>query len=178
MKKLSGCLLFVILCLVSAKENAFAQTKEKDVIYRFKYFLIHAKDTMKIGFIIKKKSSERESEDEDILYEDNKYLILGNKDKLGYDARFGVYRKYRLSYRFSGFKVKVYKGRLAPPDFKSNPEAFTFRTQIKSQCKADGINFAGHFTIAHWGCGSECEDIAVIDRINGKIYYSNLFIFN
>ncbi len=79
-----------------------------------------------------------------------------------------------MPYNFSNFKVKVYKGRQADPDFKTDPPAYKFRTQIKNQCKSQGINFAGHFTIAHWGCGSSCEEIAVIDRINGKIFYSNL----
>jgi len=30
------------------------------------------------------------------------------------------------------------------------------------------------FTLIEWGCGSPCQTVAIIDRINGKIYYSKL----
>ena len=35
---------------------------------------------------------------------------------------------------------------------------------------AKGPNFAGHFTIADWGCGAGCVSIAVIDAKDGKVY--------
>jgi hypothetical protein len=162
-------LLSAVLC-----QSANAQKSEKDTIYKIGDFLIHSRDTMKIAFVRKSASFKRESDHQDILFEDDKYLISGNAGKLGYYEPFGVYRKYRLPYKFSTFKVGVYTGKLAAPDFKTNSAALLFRTQIKSQCKTDGINFAGHFTIAHWGCGSSCEDIAIIDRINGRIFYSNV----
>lgn len=165
-------LLFVLG--VPIRQHADAQNKQKDTIYKIGDFLIHAQDTMKIEFIEKPASSQQDSDNKDVLFEDDNYLILGNSEKLGWYEPFGVYRKYKLPYKFSTFKVKVYTGRLAQPDFKTNPAAQLFRTQIKSQCKTDGINFAGHFTIVHWGCGSSCEDIAIIDRINGKIFYSDL----
>ena len=110
----------------------------------------------------------------DTIYNDDRYLILGNSDKLGGYETFGMFKKYKLRYKFSRYKVSIFKGKLAPPDFKTDRAAFLFRTQIKNQCKSEGINFAGHFTLVHWGCGSACEEIAIVDRTNGKIYYSNL----
>jgi hypothetical protein len=174
--KMNKAYLVFLLILLSMvlSQYANAQIKEKDTIYKIGDFLIHARDTMKIAFFRKTPSSKRESDHRDILFEDDKYLISGNADKLGYYEPFGVYRKYRPLYKFSAFKVPVYAGKLAAPDFKTNSAALLFRTQIKSQCKTDGINFAGHFTIAHWGCGSNCEDIAIIDRINGEIFYSDV----
>jgi hypothetical protein len=113
--------------------------------------------------------------DEDTLYEDAKYLILGNTDKLlGYSGRYGVFKKYKMPYAFSAFKASVYRGKLAAPDFKTDPAAWLYRTQIRTQCKTEGINFAGHYTLAIWGCGSSCKVIAVIDRITGKISYSGI----
>ena len=37
-------------------------------------------------------------------------------------------------------------------------------------CKGIGVNFAGHYTLCEWGCGAECRSLAIIDRINGKIF--------
>jgi len=35
-----------------------------------------------------------------------------------------------------------------------------------------GPNFAGHFTIAAWGCGTGCEQIAIVDNESGHVYES------
>jgi hypothetical protein len=34
----------------------------------------------------------------------------------------------------------------------------------------DKVEFAGHFTIPRWGCGAGCNEFAVVDSINGKVY--------
>jgi hypothetical protein len=43
-----------------------------------------------------------------------------------------------------------------------------FRSMIR-EGTADGPNFAGHFTIADWGCGAGCMDWAVIDARTGRV---------
>jgi hypothetical protein len=43
------------------------------------------------------------------------------------------------------------------------------RTQIRMQARS-GPNFAGHFTVAHWGCGSPCLAFVIINAITGAIY--------
>jgi hypothetical protein len=35
----------------------------------------------------------------------------------------------------------------------------------------EGPNFAGHYTVTHWGCGSNCWSIAIIDARNGNVYF-------
>jgi len=175
MKKELPIFLFTAICLGCCMQNALAQNKEKDTVYKLGDFLIHARDTMKIDFIVKGRPIRPLQSNGDTLYNDDKYLILGNKDKLTYYHPRGVLRKYKLTYKFSNYKVGVYNGKLVPPDFKTDPPSFEYRTQIKDQCKTQGINFAGHFTLAHWGCGSDCEAVAIVDRISGKIFYSNLF---
>jgi hypothetical protein len=45
----------------------------------------------------------------------------------------------------------------------------TFRTQIR-EAAAQGPNFAGHFTIADWGCGAGCVSFVVIDEKDGRVY--------
>ena len=35
---------------------------------------------------------------------------------------------------------------------------------------ADGVNFAGHYVVASWGCGTGCAQFAIIDAITGDLY--------
>lgn len=44
-----------------------------------------------------------------------------------------------------------------------------YRTMIR-QGAAKGPNFAGHYTIADWGCGAGCVSIAVIDAKDGQVF--------
>lgn len=57
-------------------------------------------------------------------------------------------------------------------DFQNNPKALEYRTALKDSAKK-GPNFAGNYAIATWGCGTECQGIAVIDGKNGKVYFPN-----
>jgi hypothetical protein len=174
MNRVSAFLVCAITCVMCFAEGTCAQGHEKDTIYKFRDFLIHPTDTTKIDFIVKGKPLTPAQRDEDTLYEDDKYLILGNAGKLGYYGTYGVFKKYKMPYKFSAFKASVYRRKLAAPDFKTDPPAWLFRTQIKTQCKTKGINFDGHFTLVEWGCGSGCKAIAIVDRITGKITYTGI----
>ena len=44
-----------------------------------------------------------------------------------------------------------------------------FRTQIREAARK-GPNFAGHYTIAEWGCGTSCVSLAVIDAETGVVH--------
>lgn len=73
--------------------------------------------------------------------------------------------------------IEAYTGEPAPVNFDSNPDAKLFRTTIDSQV-AEGANFAGHYTVATWGCGTSCTGYAIVDVITGNIvdyvpYYEN-----
>jgi hypothetical protein len=62
-------------------------------------------------------------------------------------------------------------------DFKGNPakpllvtpREHAFRTQIREQAST-GPNFAGHFTIAKWGCGSPCIAFVIVDSKTGNVF--------
>ncbi len=54
-------------------------------------------------------------------------------------------------------------------DFNSNDRARTYKT-VLTAAESNGPNFAGHYTIATWGCGTECQSIAVIDSLDGRVY--------
>ena len=64
--------------------------------------------------------------------------------------------------------AEQYKGPIAAPDFSSNPRTREFRTRITEAMK-QGVNFAGHYVIAEWGCGTSCQSHAIIDAKTGKI---------
>jgi hypothetical protein len=75
--------------------------------------------------------------------------------------------------RFAEFKVeKVFNGKPAPPVLL-RPEERRFRTVLREGANA-GPNFAGHYTIVEWGCGTECWQAAVVDAETGRVYPSPL----
>jgi hypothetical protein len=169
---------FIVLLIVALfRGEVRGQDPTWGKIYKVGDFLIHSKDVMKIDLYVKPNNIQN-PQHRDTLYEDEKYRILGNADML-----LGIYRKYKVGFKFSDYRIALYKGKLAPPNFKTDPAAYEFRTQIKDQCKDKGIDFAGHFTLVQWGCGTECAETAIVDRITGSIFYSKLnepynFAFN
>jgi hypothetical protein len=44
-----------------------------------------------------------------------------------------------------------------------------FRSMIRQGAKK-GANFAGHYAIAEWGCGTSCVQIALVDVESGDVY--------
>ena len=36
---------------------------------------------------------------------------------------------------------------------------------------ASGVNFAGHFVIATWGCGAGCAMSSIVDAKTGQVYF-------
>jgi len=72
--------------------------------------------------------------------------------------------------QFSAYSVsEIFKGKPAAPDVKSDPNAKRFITRIKEGAEK-GPNFAGHYTLILWGCGTMCQSFTIVDSMNGKIY--------
>lgn len=72
---------------------------------------------------------------------------------------------------FSQHKIKETAVMKAPPkpvDLSSYEEAETYRTRLTEGAEA-GPNFAGHYTVVSFGCGTQCQDNWVIDEKTGKI---------
>jgi hypothetical protein len=163
--------IIIFLCCLLNVFDASAQQNDTTIINKYGDFLFESSAPMKVDLIVKGKPVAPRISKGDTLYHDSKYTILGDREDF---VGMGVYKKYQTKYQFSMFKVPVYKGKLAAPNFKTDPAALMYRTNIKEQCKSQGINFSGHFTVVEWGCGTECENIAIVDRINGEIYYSTI----
>jgi hypothetical protein len=72
--------------------------------------------------------------------------------------------------RFESYAAPVYKGKRAPLNLRSAKNANTFRTRLREGAK-EGVNFAGHYTLVQWGCGTGCLDVGVIDVKTGTVYF-------
>lgn len=62
----------------------------------------------------------------------------------------------------------IFHGRPAAPDLKSSKDARRFRTVLRDGAST-GPNFAGHFTIITWGCGTQCQAHAIVDARSGRV---------
>ncbi len=77
--------------------------------------------------------------------------------------------------RFSSYSATVEKPKVKSIDFKKNPDARTFRTRL-TYAFGRGVNFAGHYIVAGWGCGTGCTNAAIIDARNGNVFWPDQFM--
>ncbi len=85
--------------------------------------------------------------------------------------------------RFEDYPVsEIFRGTPAAP-LLVTPEERLFRTRIRNGVsKGEGVlrdekeqlgpNFAGHYIIVTWTCGSPCIMMAIFDALTGKVYNS------
>jgi hypothetical protein len=77
-----------------------------------------------------------------------------------------------------------FTGKPAPP-ILATPEEREYRTRIrdgvstgkgvwngswKDPKRTTGPNFAGHYIVIRWGCGSDCLMMAIVDAETGRVY--------
>jgi hypothetical protein len=48
-----------------------------------------------------------------------------------------------------------------------------FRTRLREGSRT-GPNFAGHYTVVIWGCGTGCAQMGVVDARTGRVYFPPL----
>ena len=142
-----------------------------DSIYKIGEFLFEAKKNAKFEFITNGQKPKLKTKG-DTLYSDNQIIMLGDIQEI---VSFGIFKKFKFKSQFNDFKVEnIFKGKLANPNFSTDPDAKYFITRIKDGCEYTGVNFAGHYTIVEWGCGAACQEMAIVDRINGNIIFSQI----
>lgn len=87
--------------------------------------------------------------------------------------------------RFEEYPVaETFKGQSAAP-VPITPQQRMYRTRIregvtdgrgvwtgswKDPKRRPGPNFAGHYFVIRWGCGSDCLMMAIVDAKTGKVY--------
>lgn len=72
--------------------------------------------------------------------------------------------------KFESYPTKVYTGPNAKLALSGDPQARTYRTRLR-EWATEKVNFAGHYILAMWGCGTGCVQIMLIDAKTGKIYH-------
>ena len=55
-------------------------------------------------------------------------------------------------------------------DINSDPIGKIYPTAIRYSIKYNGINFAGKYSVAEWGCGSGCQNGVIVNADTGHIY--------
>lgn len=72
---------------------------------------------------------------------------------------------------FNHFKVRsLFHGTPTGLKVRGNALAIMYKTRIQDVYKAHGLNFAGHYCLVWWGCGSDCQHAAVVDLRTGNVY--------
>ncbi len=71
--------------------------------------------------------------------------------------------------QFAQFPSPVYRGRVGRVDL-SSANAYQYRTRLQNGARQPP-NFAGHYQLVQWGCGTECSTGAVIDALNGQVTF-------
>ena len=72
---------------------------------------------------------------------------------------------------FNDYKIgQMFKGKKSAINYRSNSLGSQLKTRLTETYEEDGLNFAGHYCFVHWGCGSPCQESAIIDLTDGKIY--------
>lgn len=156
---------------LSIEANSEKAKEIGDSIYKIGDFLFEAKKNAKFEFVANGQKPKLKTKG-DTLYSDEKIVLLGDIQEI---VSSGIYKKFAFKSQFDNFKVdEVYTGQLASPNFKTDPSAKRFVSLIKQSCKEEGVNFAGHYTIVEWGCGTFCAEMAIVDRVTGKIIYSQI----
>ena len=70
--------------------------------------------------------------------------------------------------RFDDYPVRaIYRGR--PARVVLTPDNRLFRTRLREAARQP-TNFAGHYVVTTWGCGTGCRSGAVVDLKSGRVY--------
>ena len=84
---------------------------------------------------------------------------------------FPLFQQDTVQLRFEDFPIKVaFHGLPKGVDFTGSSDAKLYRTVLRNGAKK-GPNFADHFTIVIWGCGTSTQAFAIIDALSGKVYF-------
>ena len=74
---------------------------------------------------------------------------------------------------FTQYAAKVENIKPVKVNLKSHKNANMFRTNLRNAAK-EGVNFAGHYILTTWGCGTNCSQSAIIDARNGKVFFPRI----
>jgi hypothetical protein len=70
---------------------------------------------------------------------------------------------------FKDYAVPVFKGRAAALKL-TTPQARGYRTRLREGARR-ALNFAGHYKLHTWSCGTGCLQTAFIDVKTGEVFF-------
>jgi hypothetical protein len=79
------------------------------------------------------------------------------------------------TFRFEDFTVKVEEVASPTPPDVSSGRASRYRTMLRRASK-EPPDFAGHYRVVKWGCGTCCSEFAILDLRTGVAWLPNFFI--
>jgi len=70
---------------------------------------------------------------------------------------------------FQDFQVlEIFHRKPVSPILITNQQKM-YRTMIREGARSK-VEFAGHYTVPVWGCGTACSEFAIVDSITGRVY--------
>lgn len=100
--------------------------------------------------------------------------------RIGFSVCFIAFLAFAISAQsskkpaFSAYPARIETAKAKAINFRQSPDARAFRTRLTGALKG-GVNFAGHYIVAGWGCGTGCISGAIIDARNGNVYWPEQF---
>lgn len=71
--------------------------------------------------------------------------------------------------RFDEYKATAYSGKAAALKL-TTPQARGYRTRLREGARR-AVNFAGHYKLHTWSCGTSCLQTAFIDAKTGNVFF-------
>jgi hypothetical protein len=71
--------------------------------------------------------------------------------------------------RFQDYAAPVFRGRAAALKL-TTPQARAYRTRLREGARR-ALNFAGHYKLHTWSCGTGCLQTAFIDARTGEVFF-------
>lgn len=75
---------------------------------------------------------------------------------------------------FKQYAVRAENLKNVKVNLRSHKNAGMFRTNLRTAAKGR-VNFAGHFILTTWGCGTNCTQSAIIDARDGQVFFPSEF---
>jgi len=108
--------------------------------------------------------------DDDTLYQDKDFIVLGNRSEPASEAIRYIGIKFKPHISFTDFPAEVEIAKKARLKYDSNPIAREYKTRITETYNKEPVNFGGHYVFIEWGCGSPCHMSALADINTGIVY--------
>jgi hypothetical protein len=66
--------------------------------------------------------------------------------------------------------TQMHRGAIAAPVFRNDQDRL-YRTRIREAANEGKVNFAGHYVLSAFGCGSSCLMVFALDADTGQVHW-------